>query len=141
MTAKRSKKSLTLITPDEVEAFRATLPEYRQAETFRMLASWFDVVKAFAMADKFKVPARDVSVDRIKSWLDITYTDDKYVESEACAIDSRPLLFLMIEVNGNQHAGLMIDGAHRLARAVKDGRETIQVILLDAKLSKECRMR
>jgi hypothetical protein len=132
-------KRKAIITDKEVESFRATLPEAYRHETFSLLIFSWDVVKAYAIAKKHEVEPLDVPVNKLAGWLDLVYVKEEYVASAECLADTRPLMCVLNKFKSGEKTYILIDGNHRLSRAVKDGRETIKAFLLDEEFSLACK--
>jgi hypothetical protein len=146
----------------ELEAFRATLPAYRQHETFRFLVVQWDIVKALYLLAKYKrpvdclrvaeaaraygldIPVRTPGETRGEGSLDDDNTgcpvDRDFAMSEQ--IDrERPAILALVQLPGKARpTPILIDGLHRLYRAAQDQREVIPCYALSPEEERLCRL-
>jgi hypothetical protein len=143
----------------ELEAFRASLPEYRQYETFRFLVWQWDIVKALYLLHKYERPqgqlrvaeaARAYGFDKPVKTLGETREEDMLEGSAGFTIDpqfamgeqidrERPAILALVQLPGRERpTPLLIDGLHRLYRAAQDQRECIPCYALSPEEEQLC---
>ena len=145
----------------ELEAYRASLPAYRQHETFRFITLQWDVVKASYLIERYPravgqlqvIPAaRAYGLDEriytetrpdgtvIQHGNGIVSINPVYAMSEQ--IDQqRPVLLALVELPERARpTPLLIDGLHRLYRAAQEQLEHIPCYALTPAEEQLCRL-
>lgn len=111
-------------------------------EVFYMMGSAWDVTKAKEIADSKKLTSlRAANVDKeLSGWLNMGVMVD---HDHAMTVDlSNPIIFAQyVDPTDKTWHGVLIDGYHRVHRAVIDGVLTLPVIILTRKESKQVRLR
>jgi hypothetical protein len=145
----------------ELEAFRATLPAYRQHETFRFFVVQWDIVKALYLLAKYKRPvdclrvaeaARAYGFDTPISTPGETRGERSLDDDADCTVDrdfamgeqidrERPVILALVQLPGKARpVPILIDGLHRLYRAAQDQREVIPCYALSPEEERLCRL-
>jgi len=140
------------ILKEELEAFRKSLPEDVQHETYRFLNVHYCVVSALFMVQKLKLKTRSIDVAKWCEGLGMAGPrDDKAVrlfngvnDKDVMEAHINPQIPLIIvehtwkdRSNKTQMAHLVIDGNKRLRRAFLDGLTKVEAYVLDKRVAKE----
>jgi hypothetical protein len=156
--AKRPAASALAIKSEELEAFRAQLPEYRRRETFRFLTLSWDIVRALYIVHKHPRETQKIDVatfaqnygfpfneqgdpggDLPESSSLFFYTDPKAARDDR--IDTtRPVLIALVALSGEKPGAMMIDGLHRLYKAAWQGQPQLEAYVLAPEEERACRI-
>lgn len=145
----------------ELEAFRATLPEYRRHESYRFLAWSWDIVKALYLIHKYPrqlgrlnvaESARSLGLDKpivgpeetqdgkLAMTDSLVVVDPKFAMSDQVD-EERPVLLALLQLPGQDQAkSIFIDGLHRLYRAAQQQKISIPCYVLTPQEERLCRL-
>jgi hypothetical protein len=151
-------ESAATIDSEELEAFRATLPEYRRYETYRFLTVHWDIVRALYLIHKQPREPRPIDVamfarnygfffveggaqddnpPEVNGFFSI---DTKTVLSDLVDL-TRPLLIALIAAEGRERPyAALIDGLHRLFKAAWRGKPQLPAYVLTPDEERSCRI-
>jgi len=139
-----------VIDERELEAFRQTLPDYRQHEYYRFLWLYWDVVKGLYLVQRYPRPLDRLQVaDAARAYgfeqaledgsMGLFSIDVQAAMSEQVDL-GRPVLLARVRLKerGKLHL-LLIDGMHRLYKATRQSRETLPCFVLTPAEEMLCR--
>lgn len=156
--AKKPETSALVIESEELEAFRAQLPEYRRIEIYRFLTLNWDIVRAHYIVHKRPREAQPIDVamfannygfpfneqgdpggDLPESSSSFFYTDPKAARDDR--IDTtRPVLIALVALSREKPGAMMIDGLHRLSKAAWQGLPQLEAYVLTPEEERACRI-
>ncbi len=160
-TARRkdeSTVSAATIDREELEAFRATLPDYRRYETYRFLTVHWDIVRALYLIHKQPRELQPIDVAMFARNYGFFFVeggaqdDDPPEASGFFSIDpetvlsnlidlTRPPLVALIAADGRERPyAALIDGLHRLFKAAWRGISQLPAYVLTPDEVRLCRI-
>jgi hypothetical protein len=150
--------SAAVIDSEGLEAFRATLPEYRRYETYRFFTVHWDIVRALYLIHKRPREPQPIDVAMFAKNYGFFFAEggaqvgDSPEESGFFSIDTktvlsdqvdlaRPLLIALISAEGRERPyAALIDGLHRLFKAAWRGIPEFPAYVLTPDEERLCRI-
>jgi hypothetical protein len=156
--AKKPAASALVIEREELEAFRAQLPEYRRRETFRFLTLNWDIVRALYIVHKCPREAQPIDVAMFAQNYGFPFNEQGdpggdlpessnlffYADPKAARDDridtARPVLIALVALSREKPGAMMIDGLHRLYKAAWQGQPRLEAYVLTPEEEQACRI-
>jgi hypothetical protein len=111
-------------------------PDAEPVETFEFMGIVFDVTKAKRLAGDPTRSAARVQTAPFDSWLTMIGIDEKHALSDKIDLNEP----VIIGVLPNDFGRLLLDGNHRMWRALHDKRTHMPALILDADETRACCM-
>ena len=157
-TSSKPIQSAIVIDGEGLEAFRATLPEYRRYETYRFLTVHWDIVRALYLIHKQPREPQQIDVAMFARNYGFSFVEggaqdgDSPEESGFFSVDTkmvlsdsvdlaRPLLIALISAEGRERPyAALIDGLQRLFKAAWRGIPELPAYVLTPDEERLCRI-
>jgi len=119
-------KIVTKVKEGDIPVQYKNIPKHYKNETFELAGHNFNITKAYSLLESGKIKAKIIEYSPKDLDSKITFIDEAKVNGIVNDY-SRPL-GLVVRIQGLKDAVMLIDGNHRTAKAVKDGKTKVSYI-------------